>query len=120
MKYFRRALWMDLGDLQGNTTDGVHVASAGGVWMAIVYGFAGMSCDDRGVRFDPRLPAEWDRLKFNIRFRGEALHVKLTHSSITISTDEGPVSAAVGGENYEIGPNPTEIRLDANSEGPYR
>ncbi len=120
MKYFRRALWMDLGDLHGNTTDGVHVASAGGVWMAIVYGFAGMSYDDRGVRFDPRLPAEWDSLKFNIRFRGEALHVNLTHASITLGTDEESLVAAVGGEDYEIGPNPTEIPLEAKEDGLYK
>ena len=60
MQYFRTALFMDLADLHGNTTDGVHLASAGGVWMAIVYGFAGMTDVGGEIGFDPRLPAEWD------------------------------------------------------------
>ena len=32
LEYFTRALYLDLCDSHGNTADGVHVASAGGVW----------------------------------------------------------------------------------------
>src|SRR5690606_13892859 len=32
MDYFRQAVFVDLGDLHGNTVDGMHVASLGGVW----------------------------------------------------------------------------------------
>ena len=32
LRYFHNALFVDLADLHGNTTDGVHVASTGGVW----------------------------------------------------------------------------------------
>ena len=42
LDYFHRALYLDLCDSHGNTADGVHVASAGGVWAGIVHGFAGM------------------------------------------------------------------------------
>ncbi len=40
--YFNQSLYLDLADTHGNTCDGVHVANAGGVWAAVVYGFAGM------------------------------------------------------------------------------
>ena len=30
----------DMADLHANTSDGVHIASAGGVWNALVYGFS--------------------------------------------------------------------------------
>ena len=42
LRYFHSSLFVDLADLHGNTADGVHVASTGGVWNALVYGFGGM------------------------------------------------------------------------------
>jgi alpha,alpha-trehalose phosphorylase len=40
--YFYNAMFVDLADLHGNTSDGVHVASTGGVWNILAYGFGGM------------------------------------------------------------------------------
>ncbi|MDN4163754.1 glycoside hydrolase family 65 protein, partial [Nocardioides sp. SOB72] len=54
--YFRQALHVDLANLHGNTDDGLHVASAGGVWAALVNGFAGMRDHGGRLSFDPRLP----------------------------------------------------------------
>ena len=56
LRYFHSSLFVDLADLHGNTTDGVHVASTGGVWNALVYGFGGMRDYDGNITFDPRLP----------------------------------------------------------------
>ena len=41
LKYLISAVLMDLADVGGNVRDGVHIASIGGTWMAIVYGLAG-------------------------------------------------------------------------------
>src|SRR5690606_15738321 len=38
--HFAYGLLMDLANWAGNAEDGVHIASAGGVWLALVYGFA--------------------------------------------------------------------------------
>ena len=54
--YFKRALYLDLCDAHGNTVDGVHIASAGGVWAGVVNGFAGMTEHGDRLRFAPRLP----------------------------------------------------------------
>jgi len=56
------ALLMDLADIEGNVSDGVHIASAGGVWLAIAYGFAGLRDFDGRLSFDPALPTQWSRL----------------------------------------------------------
>ena len=48
LRYFYSSLFVDLADLHGNASDGVHVASTGGVWSALVYGFGGMR-DYHGV-----------------------------------------------------------------------
>ena len=40
--YFGEAALMDLGDLEHNTRDGLHMASLAGSWIAAVAGFGGM------------------------------------------------------------------------------
>src|SRR5690606_16894801 len=59
LEYFLDAVYVDLADRHGNTVDGVHVASVGGVWMALVNGFGGMRDHHGHLSFDPRLPAQW-------------------------------------------------------------
>jgi alpha,alpha-trehalose phosphorylase len=103
MRHFQHALYMDLGDIAGNTTDGVHMASAGGVWMALIYGFAGMR-DMRGaVSFDPRMPAEWTSMSFKLGIRGATLSVSLRHESITLVSDQ-PIEVIVRGDSHAVEP----------------
>lgn len=84
MVHFEHALFMDLADLAGNTTAGVHMASAGGVWMALVYGFAGLRDYGGRLSFTPRLPAGWSRLAFPLLVRGVRLEVELAPASIQL------------------------------------
>ena len=42
IRYEMAALLMDLADFGGNVKDGCHIASMGGTWMMLTYGFAGM------------------------------------------------------------------------------
>ncbi|MEI6972445.1 MAG: glycoside hydrolase family 65 protein, partial [bacterium] len=41
-EHFIRAASADLLDVRGNAKDGIHAASAAGVWLAVVFGFAGL------------------------------------------------------------------------------
>ena len=54
--YFGEAALMDLGDLEHNTRDGLHMASLAGSWIAAVAGFGGMRNHGDELRFHPRLP----------------------------------------------------------------
>ena len=58
LEYFVDACMVDLLDLHGNTADGIHIASCGGTWLALVAGFGGLRDADGDVRFSPRLPAD--------------------------------------------------------------
>ncbi len=103
--YFLQSLYVDLKNLHDNTVDGLHVASTGGVWSALVFGFAGMR--DRGGRlsFDPRLPASWPSLRFPIAWRGSRLRVELTQEELAITVEqegEGAVSLTVRGEEHLV------------------
>jgi len=67
---FMQAAMVDLEDNRGNTEDGIHAASAGGVWQAVVFGFGGIQLKDSGPVATPHLPSSWTRLKFKLYWRG--------------------------------------------------
>ncbi|MCA0376538.1 MAG: glycoside hydrolase family 65 protein, partial [Gemmatimonadetes bacterium] len=75
--------------LHGNTSDGVHVASTGGVWNALVYGFGGMRDYNGVIAFDPRLPVDWERLAFRITLHGVRLRVEVVHGAISFEVEDG-------------------------------
>src|SRR5690606_14494394 len=92
-----------LGDLHGNTSDGIHVASTGGVWAALVYGFGGMRDHGDIMRFDPRLPEQWDSLTFRITQRATRIRVNITQSEITFTVEVGPgLTVDVRGETVAV------------------
>ena len=88
-RYFDFALLMDLCDVAGNVSDGVHVASAAGAWMAIVFGFGGVRDFDGVLAIDPHLPARWNSLAFSLRFRGRQLRIRLTHDQESYLLEAG-------------------------------
>jgi len=66
-EHFMRAARADLEDVRGNAHDGIHAASAGGLWQAVVFGFAGLKLTDEGSTVNPRLPSHWKRLAFSLQ-----------------------------------------------------
>jgi alpha,alpha-trehalose phosphorylase len=89
LDYFVRAATVDLEDLHGNSADGVHIASCGGTWLALVAGFGGLRDGDGQVCFAPRLPAGWSRLRFRIQVRGQLLEVDMTPGATVYRLLEG-------------------------------
>jgi alpha,alpha-trehalose phosphorylase len=81
--YFMRTARMDLDDVNGNVSHGVHAAAMAGSWVSLVYGFAGLRDDDGRVSFAPRLPSAWSRLRFRLLLRDTLLQVSLTGASVT-------------------------------------
>lgn len=77
-RHFQRAARADLQDVRHNTEDGIHGASAGGLWQAAVLGFAGLLVTPTGIQTRPALPASWRRLAFTCTVRGVRHEVCLT------------------------------------------
>ncbi len=75
--HFQRAARADLLDVRGNAGDGIHGASAGGLWQAVVFGFAGMRITETGWETHPLLPDGWTRLAFKFYYRGKLESVDL-------------------------------------------
>ncbi len=78
---FMRAARADLVDVRGNVRDGIHGASAGGLWQAVVFGFAGLKLGPAGWQTQPHLPAHWKRLAFKVQFKGKTTHIDLKNTS---------------------------------------
>ncbi|MER3435839.1 MAG: family 65 glycosyl hydrolase [Leptolyngbya sp. ERB_1_1] len=87
--YARYATLMDLGDVAGNVKDGCHIASMGGTWMVLIYGFAGLRDSDGGFSFHPRLPKTIKRMKFALIVREQRLEVEIVHDKATYLLREG-------------------------------
>ncbi|MAT97595.1 MAG: family 65 glycosyl hydrolase [Anaerolineaceae bacterium] len=70
-EHFMLAARADLRNPRGNAGDGIHAASAGGVWQALAFGFAGLRLTEDGYTLNPRLPSHWRRLSFDFYLRGK-------------------------------------------------
>src|SRR5262249_5139962 len=82
---------------------GAHIASIGGTWMALVYGFAGMRDHGGCISFRPRLPDEGSRLAFPLVIKGQGLKVDIDRAATTYPPTQG--------EQLTIHPHGKEIPL---------
>ncbi len=118
-RYFARSAFVDLDDNQGNTEEGMHIASAGGTWQIAVHGFAGFRLSEGQLHFEPNLPSSWERLSFSIQHRGRLVRVDLGHDDavFTLSdTDEGEETIVVDGRETALRPgSPVTVPLLAGA-----
>lgn len=96
LEMFRLAARLDLGDVTGTTAGGLHLATMGGVWQALAYGFLGLRPGEGALRIDPCLPSAWAALELRFRFRGQAVGVRAEPDRVTVSCTE-PFDVGIGG-----------------------
>ncbi len=61
------------------------MGALGGLWQAIVFGFAGITCSANGVRIDPHLPRHWRALRFPLRWRGRVIRIAIEQAPLTVA-----------------------------------
>lgn len=94
-KYFMKTIRLDLDNLHNNTKDGLHIANAGGAYMTMVYGFAGLRIKEAGIYLKPTKPKQWSSITFRLNYKGglvmitigEKLVIK-TEKAITLFVDD--------------------------------
>ncbi len=84
VQYFERSAFVDLTDNQGNTAEGMHIASAGGTWQILVNGFGGLRILGGRVTLAPWLPDDWEGIRFRLRWRGRPIRVAVDHERIEL------------------------------------
>lgn len=118
LRYFLSALFVDLADRHRNTSDGVHVASTGGVWSALVSGFGGFR-DHGGVfTIDPRLPEPWESLAYRLTLLGTRVRVTVTPDRVDLEVEDGTeATVVVRGQQVVVrAGSPVSVELDG--QGP--
>lgn len=93
VQYLRRSALVDTANNQGNTHEGVHIASAGGTWQALIFGFAGLRILGDVIELSPWLPPEWEALRFTVVHHDVHLVVEARHEEVVL-TLIGPRGAA--------------------------
>jgi len=118
LRYFWDSVFMDLGDLHGNTSEGIHVACAGGVWAALVHGFGGLRDHGEVLRFDPRLPERWESLTYRITHRGTRVRVTVTQEAVSFAVEAGAgMTLDVRGKRVSV-TNAQEVVMPLAHQGP--
>lgn len=87
--YFKHALLIDRVDVGGNVKDGAHIASMGGAWMSVIYGFAGMKDYNGKLRFNPKIPEHWNRLRFRLTMNNQFFEIDINQETVTYKLLEG-------------------------------
>lgn len=85
-QHFLQAALVDLENTRGNAGEGIHGACAGGVWQAIVFGFAGIRFQEHQPLATPHLPAHWTRLAFKLHWRDTWYPFEFTTQSSAVPT----------------------------------
>jgi trehalose/maltose hydrolase-like predicted phosphorylase len=108
LHYYRLAANFEFNNTNQDTHHGIHIGNCGGIWQALVFGFAGLRTDGPGLTLDPVLPAEWQALRFRVLFRGAWLRFEVRHDSVAVEApadNAGPVRlGAFGGAPREVPP----------------
>jgi len=112
LERFRLAARLDLDDLTGTTSGGLHLATMGGVWQALAFGFLGLRADGGVLAVDPCLPEAWSALGLRFRFLGRRVGVLAEHDRVTVTcdapllvrvSDQAAVTCGPPGGSFAIG-----------------
>lgn len=99
---------LDLDDYNNEVTEGLHITSMAGTWLAIIQGFAGMRVKEDKLHFTPQIPDKWNAYAFNIRFRGNQLNVRIEKNRTVIQN--------LKGNNIEVFINNQSVEVPADSQ----
>jgi trehalose/maltose hydrolase-like predicted phosphorylase len=95
---------MDLDDLTGTTSGGLHLATMGSLWQAIVLGFGGVRARDGALEADPHVPEAWGTVEIRLRFRGSRVVISASARELAMTADP-PVRVRVeASAPLEVGP----------------
>ena len=104
-EHFMRAALVDLKDVRGNAGEGIHAASTGGVWQAVVFGFAGVCLTETGPVIDtPHLPPNWTHLSFRLSWRNQRYEFNLSKTEdgtdVSMTTENSTEATSLGTKEW--------------------
>lgn len=110
-EFFQKGLYKDVDTTGDGAAEGIHIAGCGCNWMVMVYGFAGMksALQSESLSLHPRLPAEWQQVRFPLTWQGIPVSVTMEKQQCIIENRGDAVLAAeVCGVARDVQPGQTE------------
>jgi trehalose/maltose hydrolase-like predicted phosphorylase len=102
LRFLHQAAAADL-EFDPNSAGGIRIAGLGGVWQAAVLGFAGLDLRGDAISLTPRLPPEWRRMSFAVRWRGRSVQVRIADGTVRAAISDGePVDIRVAGKAHSV------------------
>lgn len=81
VRYFEKSLFLDLKNVMKNTAkEGIHTASLGATWQAMILGFGGVAVKDGKLIAENLLPQEIDSISYNIYYQGKKHRVMVAQN----------------------------------------
>jgi maltose phosphorylase len=100
---YLRTARLDLDDYNNEVSDGLHITSMAGTWLAIVEGFGGMRIKDGKLMLKPLIPVNWKSYSFHARFRGLLFEVRVTNDTVTVNNISAkPLDLIISDKEYCI------------------
>ena len=107
LRFLRQAAAADL-ELDPNSAGGIRIAGLGGVWQAVVLGFAGLDLMGDVLGLDPRLPPHWRSLSFRVHWRGRIVQVGIAGGVVRATLAAGEaMELRVAGNAHQLAPGAT-------------
>ena len=107
LRHLREAAALDL-DPDPNSAGGVRMAGLGGVWQAVVLGFAGLDLMGDILGLAPKLPPEWRSLSFRVHWRGRVVQVAIAGGVLQATLAAGEaMELRVAGNAHQLAPGAT-------------
>ncbi len=105
LRYCREAASIDLADTPGHSAGGVHIATMGGLWQAMIFGFAGLSLEEDAIALAPCLPDSWRGIGFDLQWRGRRIAIRIEQSGgivrATLLSGEA-MTVRAGGNSFHL------------------
>jgi len=89
---------------------GSHPAANGGAWMTAVFGFGGVRATAEYVIINPRLYKKWNKLQFNMIYKGDRFNIKISQNDVEIiaeSSNKNNHTFIVSGQSISCAPDQT-------------
>ncbi len=85
--FFQKGSRLDLDDVNGNTSLGMHISAYAVLWEAAVFGYLGLDAQADGIRLNPRMPQGWSFIETPIHWKGQRIRIRADHNGATIMAD---------------------------------
>jgi maltose phosphorylase len=96
---------LDLDDYNKEVSDGLHITSMAGTWLAIVEGFGRMRIQDSKIQLNPLIPQKWKSYSFHSRFRGVLFEVIVSIKEVKVNNLSGKsFQLVLYDKDYRIAP----------------